>query len=47
MKDYYCNDCEEGEQYTGNCYLSLPNIAGKPKTCPVGDEKEDCNWREM
>ena len=47
MKDYYCNDCEEGDQYSGNCYLSLPEIAAKPKHCPVFDEKEECNWVEM
>ena len=47
MTDYICNDCEEGEEFTGNCKLSLPSIAGKPKYCPIFDGHEFCLWKEQ
>lgn len=46
-KKYYCNDCEGEEPHTGNCELTLPNITGVPKSCPVFDGEVKCNWREM
>jgi hypothetical protein len=47
MVKYYCNDCEEGEQFMGSCTLFLPRIAGKPKFCPVFDNHEKCSWKEV
>ena len=47
MMEYYCNDCEEGDEFQGMCYLNLPRIAGKPIFCPVFEGKEKCNWKQM
>ena len=44
---YVCNDCSDGNDFVANCRLDLPTIAGKPKYCPVFDNKERCNWEEV
>ena len=47
MTDYICNDCDEDEQFTGTCKLSLPRIAGKPEYCPIFDGCENCHWKKV
>lgn len=47
MTDYICDDCDDGDGFTGNCKLSLPNIAGKPRYCPILDGREECKWKAV
>ena len=47
MPEYVCNDCCDGDEFVGTCRLSLPDIAGKPKYCPVCDGVEECEWVEV
>lgn len=46
-KKYYCNDCEDEPPYTGACELSLPQMAAKPKYCPISDDCVECSWIDM
>lgn len=47
MTDYICNDCDDGDEFIGDCELSLPIIAGKPRYCPILDGQKECTWEAV